>query len=143
MANPSDVALRKLEQILSRDPLLRDVFAQTLPKARRSTRFVPEVDVVELDDRYLVHVELPGVPRDGLTVDIEDGRLVVAGDKPIFRPADGSTRVSERRGGPFRREFLVPTNVIPEQVTARLDRGVLVISLPRRVGGAVRSVEIE
>ncbi len=68
---------------------------------------------------------------------------MVSGDKPIVRPPDADTRVSERQGGPFRREFLVPWTVQAEEVTARMADGVLTVTLPRREQGGRHRVEVD
>lgn len=144
MPGASDAAIRKLEELMSRDPLLRDVFARSLPRTKGGGgRFVPDVDVLDLDDSYVITLELPGVPRDRIQVELEGTRLVVSGDKPIVRPSGAEARVSERQGGPFKREFLVPWTVIAEDVRARLDAGVLTITLPRREQAGRYQVEVD
>lgn len=144
MATATDAAIRKLEELMSRDPLLREVFAETLPRDRRPGHFVPDVEVLELPDRYLLLVEVPGVSRDDLHVDLVGNRLVVRGRKLVARPAGATTKLTERKGGSFTREFLVPRTIAPEDVTARLDSGVLTITLPRSGDATTsRSVEID
>ena len=51
--------------------------------------------------------------------------------------------MSERQGGPFRREFLVPWTVLADEVTARMSDGVLTIVLPRREQGGRHKVEVD
>lgn len=142
MPSPADAAIRKLEQLMSRDPMLRDVFVQSMPRSRTEGRFSPEIDVLELEDRYVVHLEVPGVARGDLDVQVLNGRLTVTGTKSIPRPAGATTRVSERRGGPFKREFLLPGAVEVGAIRAALTDGVLTVTLPRRPEDGSHKVEI-
>src|SRR5687767_4531297 len=129
-SNPADLALRNLERLVSRDPILRDIVNPTLPAARRQAKLVPPVDVVERPDGWTLLVELPGVKREGLKVRLDGTRLLVSGEKPVLRDG-GSARVAERETGPFTREFLVPFQVRGDAITAKLEDGVLTIVLPR------------
>lgn len=142
MANPADVALKKIERVLSRDPMLRDVLSQTLPRSRRSGPFSPNVDVLEQPDRYTVVVDLPGVPKDGVTVRLEGTKLVVEGSRPLGHPEGARIKAGERSHGAFRREFLLPHLVRGERVTARLTDGVLTIEIPRVESQHVVDIDI-
>jgi len=135
----ADLALRQLEKLIARDPLLRDIVNPTMPAARRSRGFDPAVDVLETDDGWAVILDVPGVPRSMLRVHLDGTRLTVSGDRPSGR--DGArVRVHEREAGAFRREFLLPFQVRGDAIRARLDRGVLRIDLPR--SGPAAEVEI-
>ena len=127
--DPADLALRNLQRLVERDPILRDIVNPNLPTARRGARFVPPVDVIERPDAYVVVLELAGVPKESVKVHLDGSRLTVSGDKPGKR--DGATRVAERETGPFSREFLVPFQVRADAITARMADGLLTIELPR------------
>lgn len=126
---PADSALRNIRRLVERDPILRDIIHPALPSARREPRFIPPTDVIELDDRYVLVLELPGVPRETLKVHLDGTRLTISGEKPHV--TEGRTRVNERETGPFTREFLVPFQVLAERITAKLDQGLLTVTLPR------------
>lgn len=141
MRNPADSALAHLRKLLARDPMLRDLVAESLPHLTGGGGVVPDVDVLETDDHHLVLVELPGVPRDSVRVRLEGSHLVVTGTKPAHRPEGATVRTAERTAGPFRRTFLLPPDVDGAAVTADLTDGVLRVEVPRRPGAA-RDVEI-
>lgn len=130
-SDPSRAALRNLESLIARDPLLRDIVRPHLPGARRSARFSPDVDVVEDPSGWTITLEVPGVARDALHVDVDGTRLTVRGEKKLTRASDATTRVAERVGGPFQREFLLPFAVAGGQISATLTDGVLTVRLPR------------
>ena len=60
----ADSALKQLEKLIARDPLLRDIVNPSLPAPRRAARFEPAVDVLETASGWLVLVDVPG----GVTV---------------------------------------------------------------------------
>lgn len=134
MPHPSDVALSRLKKALSREPMLRDILADTLPGLGPIGPFQPEVDVIETSDAHVLLVDLPGVPRDKVHVRLEGARLVVEGERPRHGIA-GQVRNNERGYGSFRREFLLPTDLDPEGIAAQLDDGVLTVQVPRKGGG--------
>lgn len=138
---PADVAIRNLERLISRDPLLRDLVHPVLPHAKRAARFSPDVDVLETEDAWLIVLEVPGVPRDALQIDIDGSKLVVRGEKPA-RPT-GRAKVAERSTGPFQRSFLIPFDVDQTAIRARLELGQLWITLPRATGSTPLTVPIE
>lgn len=139
--DPADVALRQLERLIGRDPLLRDIVHPSLPAARRQARFVPAVDVVEGADAWTLLIEVPGVPRDKLSVRLDGSRLTVSGEKPALRTGDA--RTAERESGPFQREFLLPFQVRPDGIRARLADGLLTVILPREGTAGAREVPVE
>lgn len=142
MSDPTaDLAIRNLERLLGRDPLLRDIVHPVLPNAKRQARFSPDTDIVETDEAWILILEVPGVPRESLRVEIEGARLVVSGAKPA-RPS-GRSKVAERTTGPFKRSFLVPFQVDQTTIRARVSDGLLTITLPRIAEGDKRAVPVE
>ena len=150
-SDPADLALRNLERLVARDPILRDIVNPTLPAARRAARLVPPVDVLEGPDGWTLLVELPGVPRDTLRVRLDGTRLTVSGEKPKIpgsqpgspaRREGAAPRVAERDTGAFTREFLVPFQVRPERIEAKLEDGVLTIVLPRTGADGARDITV-
>ncbi len=107
-------------------------------QGRVGATFVPAVEVVRDGEDVVVRFELPGVDveRD-VTIEVERGRLVVAGERRDRRDADQSgsggepeqgghrVLVRELRYGRFRREFALPQGISPEQVEASYDAGML------------------
>ncbi|MEQ1568697.1 MAG: Hsp20/alpha crystallin family protein [Myxococcota bacterium] len=139
--DPADLALRNLQRLVERDPILRDIVNPNLPAARRGARFVPPVDVVERPDAYVILLELAGIPKSAVKIRLDGSRLTVSGDKPVLR--DGAARVAERETGPFSREFLIPFQVRADAISATLDDGVLTVVLPRSGTDGARDIPIE
>jgi len=97
-------------------------------QGRVGATFVPPVEVVREGSDVVVRFELPGidVERD-VTIEVERGRLVVAGERrdPGSEGTERQLLVRELRYGQFRREFALPGGVSPEQVEAGYDAGML------------------
>ncbi len=140
-SDPTEVALRNLERLVTRDPILRNILHQHLPEGGHSSHLVPPVDVIETPDAWIVLVELPGVPKDSVRVHLDGTRLTIDGTKP--RGLAGRRRKTERETGPFSREFQVPFEVDAPAITAHLEEGILTVTLPRIGASEGRDVPVQ
>jgi HSP20 family protein len=92
----------------------------------------PVVDIYEEGDNIIVQAELPGVTKDGISVDVKDRVLTIKGE----RSADNEVKEDkyfrrERVYGQYRRAFTLPADVDPEGVKAEYSEGVLKILVPK------------
>ncbi len=93
----------------------------------------PQVDVYEVDDAFIVLVELAGMRDQEIEVMLADDVLSIAGRRPELH--DAGTRRFHQLGineGPFRAMILLPGQVADDGVTAQYDDGLLTITLPKR-----------
>lgn len=102
---------------------------------------VPLADVEESDDAYIVDVELPGVHRDDVTIEVSNGRLSVTGERRE-RHRVGLLRRSTRTTGRFRLQIALPLEIDPDAVTADLERGVLTITVPKAARARRRRIPV-
>ena len=93
---------------------------------RAGAAFMPPVEVVREGEDVVVRVELPGVDveRD-VSIEVERGRLVVAGERRDERESLEGVLLRELRHGRFRREFALPEGIEASQVEASYDAGML------------------
>jgi HSP20 family protein len=104
--------------------------AATVGDAAR--RWVPAMDLVESDDRYVLRADLPGLSEKDLTIEFEANVLTISGErKAAHTETKGGYRRIERSYGSFSRSLTLPEGVHPESVEARFDRGVLEVSIPK------------
>lgn len=101
----------------------------------------PLADVSETDDAYLVHVELPGVSKDQVDVQLQDRELVISGE--ISESEDGRRRRGSRRTGRFEYRTNLPGDVKADQVSAKLADGVLTVTVPKSEAAKPRRIEVE
>jgi HSP20 family protein len=122
-----------------------------------STPRSPALDVTESDDQYTVTLDLPGVAKEDVKVAVE-GRVVtvkaqaaapkpaaeVAADEPIQDLKKDPARVlySERSAPRFARRFSLPLEVDQAEAGAKLEHGVLTLTLPKRVARSAAQITI-
>jgi HSP20 family protein len=92
--------------------------------------FRPPADLEESDEAHLVEIELPGVRKDDLDIEVAARRLTVTGERRE-KERVGILRRRERTVGRFRYEVLVPGDIDEDGVAAGLDDGVLTVRLPK------------
>lgn len=93
----------------------------------------PRLDVLELDDRLLILVDVPGVTVDELHLEVEEQDLRIRVDKPARRPAvdDAHYHCVECGRGRFERRLRLPQGFDIDALRAHLEAGVLYIEVPR------------
>jgi HSP20 family protein len=103
--------------------------------------WIPAADVYEDEREYLLALDLPGINRDGLDVSLDDGRLVIRGDR---RAQEGlNARRAERPQGRFVRTFSLPDAVDRAAISADYKDGVLLLRLPKRDERQGRRLKID
>jgi HSP20 family protein len=102
--------------------------------------WTPASDIYETDSGYLIAIDLPGINRDALEIDINDNRLVVKGTRSI---AESRQHRAERPRGKFLRTYSVPASVEQGKIAAEYKDGVLQISLPKRTEQKPKKIDIK
>jgi HSP20 family protein len=112
----------------------------------KSPAWSPKIDVVERDNRLVTRVDLPGMKKEDVSVEVTDGHLALSGERKreSEEKKDNFYR-SEREYGSFCRVVPLPEGVKLEDVKATFSEGVLEVSvpLPARPEANVRKVQIE
>ena len=97
-----------------------------------SQRWVPEMDLVESDDHYVLKADLPGMKQDDVSIEFNDGALTISGERKAEyeRKEKGYFRL-ERSFGKFSRSLTLPDGVDPDAITASFHDGVLEVHIPK------------
>ncbi len=92
----------------------------------------PQTDILELDDQYLLEIALPGVVMDDVELKVDFNVITVLAKRTpsIFEEKAGIIR-KELPAGYLYRQFEFDAEILPEQVEARMDRGILFVSIPK------------
>ena len=100
----------------------------------------PAADVYDRNEEYLIAVDLPGIDRSALEINIDDNdRLVIKGTR-----AGGSEPIKPQRPmGSFLRTFNVPASVDQKQIKAQYKDGVLEVRLPKQKEQKAKRIEIK
>ena len=104
--------------------------------------WIPVADVYERPNEYVVALDLPGIDRAALEINLENERLSIKGNRS-FENGDQSQHRTERPQGKFNRTFGVPAAVDPEQIEAEYKDGVLYVRLPKRKEQKAQPVKIK
>lgn len=108
--------------------------------------FRPSVDIKESDGQYTLHVDMPGVEKDDVKVEVDGDALIIHGEKHQERDdSDDNYHFVERRYGAFQRILDLPADAKPDDLQAKFRNGVLTITIardPEQAGGA-RRIEVE
>ncbi len=105
--------------------------------------WVPAVDIAELDDRFVLSADVPGVDPASIDVSMVDGALTIRGER--VRETDDNeqgVRRIERRTGKFYRRFQLPDTVDADNISARSAHGVLEISIPKQAKPEPRKISV-
>jgi HSP20 family protein len=98
-------------------------------------------DLEETDDAYVIEVEVPGVKREDVSVELSGRRLVVTGERKD-RERSGVLRRRTRSVGRFHHEVVLPGDVDGEGVSASLEEGVLTVRVPKVAAERPRRIEV-
>jgi len=108
--------------------------------------FVPAVNTREADDAYYVEVDLPGVKKEDISIDVKDNVLTISGERKVEeeRKEDEFYRV-ESFYGKFERSFSLPEDVDADKIEAEAKDGVLTVKIPKAqsVDKAPKKIEIK
>lgn len=106
--------------------------------------WTPSLDVKESKDEVTVHADLPGLKKDEILIDVENGVLSISGERQSeeSKEGDGWHRV-ERSYGSFRRSVALPKGVDESKVKAEYKDGVLKVSLPKTEAARPRTIRID
>ena len=108
-----------------------------------SESWAPALDVQEDKDKFTVNLELPGLKREDISVQIEDGSLVITGERKEETASEGTeVHRRERYYGKFSRAVTLPVAVAADQVRANYKDGVLSITLPKAEEAKPKSIDV-
>jgi HSP20 family protein len=127
------------------DSILDDLFPtfQRWSRTEAGEEFrLPMTNVHETDSEFVLTMEMPGVDKKNINVAIENDQIVITGEK-TEKVEEKSLRRREIRSEKFRRSFLLDSSVDREKIKAKLDNGVLTVTLPKGAGSVGRKVTIE
>jgi len=94
--------------------------------------WAPALDVTEDKEGFTVRVELPGMKREDIEVSIQDGALIISGERKAETVSEGSElHRQERYFGRFSRALTLPTAVNGDKVKAGYKDGILTVTLPK------------
>jgi HSP20 family molecular chaperone IbpA len=101
----------------------------------------PEVDIFENEHEILLHADMPGVHKDDIAINIDNGKMTLSGIRRVS--FDGASTWREFGDVEFRRNFSVPQSIDTDKVSAELKDGLLRLHLPKSEAAKPRQIEIK
>ncbi|MCE9629914.1 MAG: Hsp20/alpha crystallin family protein [Planctomycetia bacterium] len=128
--------------------LFEGFFSRTSPASPwfetvETGQWLPAIDMSESEKQIHVRAELPGIDPKDVDVSVSEDRLVISGEKKSEKEATGEGwSHRESHYGGFSRAIPLPESVDPANVTARYDKGVLMVELTKSPTSASRKVPV-
>lgn len=110
-----------------------DRFVQdSVNQRRRMADFNPPVDTWETDSGFEIELALPGLKKEDIRIELQEGRLTVSGERK-FRNDNNAKRyhLIESLYGSFTRTFQLPNNIDPAAISAEFQDGILRLAVPK------------
>ena len=112
------------------------------PAARAEATLQPPVDVIEDAQGITLYADLPGVPKDKVTLHVEDDTLSIEGEVALPMPDGMQASHAEVQLPRYRRVFQLSKELDANKVTAELNHGVLKLRIPKAEHAQPKKVEI-
>jgi HSP20 family protein len=107
-------------------------------------RWIPPMDLVETDDHFVLRADLPGLSEGDIDLSLEDNLLTLSGERKADHEerGEGYYRV-ERATGAFSRSLTLPEGVDGDAISARFEKGVLEVRIPKPEARKPRKLQIQ
>jgi HSP20 family protein len=102
----------------------------------------PYVDIESTESGYVLHAEMPGVNRDGIQVTVEDGNLLLVGQRQPLS-VSGEPLHRETRELSYRRVYELDPSIDANKISARIEQGILTVTLPKAESVKSRRITLE
>jgi len=101
----------------------------------------PLATIREEKDAYLLELEMPGVSKDALEITVENNELTIIGHRRDVEPK-GTVVYRETRPIDFRRVFDLDPSIDAGRIAAKIDQGVVTVTLPKAEHVKPRKIEV-
>ena len=111
---------------------------------RSSSMWMPNTDMSETENDYIITVDLPGITKKDVEVNFQNNRLTISGERKKEKEEEGKDFIRrERYEGTFMRSFSLPTAVKEEDINAKFKDGVLTVTVPKAEVSKSKKIAIE
>ena len=104
----------------------------------------PRVDVSETDQYFQISAEVPGVNKEDVKINVEDGVLTIHGERKVEKEESNlKMHRTERFYGSFSRSFSLPANVDENKIEASFKDGLLNLQIPKTEEAKPKAIEVK
>lgn len=121
--------------------LVKQGKGEIVEKSRQMPTVGPMVDIYENQDEILLHADMPGVGKDDIAINVDNGTLTISGVRRL--ETKGAAAWEEFGDVEFARSFAVPQAIDVSKVNAELKDGVLRLHLPKSEAAKPKKIEIK
>jgi HSP20 family protein len=109
---------------------------------RTATFVTPLVDIETTDDGYVIRAEMPGVEKHGLEITVDNGEMIILGRR---KPTEFTAELIYREIQPhdFRRVYELDPSIDVTRVGAKIDDGILTVTLPKAETVKPRKISVQ
>ena len=112
-------------------------------QTRSGALFTPDVDIFETDREITLLADMPGVKPDNLSIDLRNDVLTIAGETENIRKAGQVDIIAEYESGKYYRQFTLSEMIDQVKIDAKLNDGVLRLTLPKVAKAAPRRITVK
>lgn len=134
-----------VEKMLEDTAQTIDNLKQDIEKSIVDYTFVPGKDIIETDDSVIVHVDLPGVKKDDIELNVTEKRMRIKAKFDITSEVQQGSyiTINDQKSGFIRRTVRFPRKVVPEEAEAKFENDILVVEVPKQEKEESFNVEIK
>ena len=131
MAERKEMAVREKKELAAKEE-------KTIP----GRYYIPYADIYETEEALAVVMEMPGVDKKDLDVQVKGRTLRLSGEKKVEFPEKAAVHRRERLAGRFDRALTLPVEINPDGVKAEYRDGILALFLPQAESAKAKSITI-
>ncbi|MGA0612058.1 Hsp20/alpha crystallin family protein [Caldimonas sp. KR1-144] len=120
----------------------REARAAAVSQQRSDPALTPPVDVIEDSTGITLYADMPGVPKDRLSVHVDGDQLSVAGEIVLPVPQDMTSSHAEVQRFRYERRFTLSKELDADRISAQLSHGVLTLRIPKAEHAQPRRIEV-
>jgi len=139
--------MRRRMQRMFHDTFKRGKYGNSDTIDKYFTSFEPDIDIKEGVNEYIVMLDLPGMTKETIDINLSDNILYIAGERKRMSVYDEEDETSgyryfrkERSFGAFKRTIPLPDHILTDNINAEYENGVLIIMIPKKNPEEVEAV---
>ena len=114
------------------EQMMHQAFDHSLENGSSRQSYSPLMNVSETESDYLVMMDLPGVEKKDVDVNLKNGILTVSGERKTSEKSEENNRIwHETTFGAFSRSFELTSDIVEEKIKAKFNNGVINITIPK------------
>lgn len=108
----------------------------------REEYVAPNVNIFETADGYVLQAEMPGVGKDGVEITLEEGEITITGRRAP-ETVGGEALFRERHNADYRRVFELDPAIDTDKIAAKVEQGILTVTLPKSERVKPRKISVD